>query len=295
MDILEIAESFGILLFRRKYGRGFRPHLSMRLGGVDFHIDSSPGKEYNLITHAHSDHFGQRNMKNYKAVASTETAKILSAVTEKRFAGKTFGVGDRITLSDIVIETYPTHHMHGSSAYFFRDHGILITGDVKDYSELPECELLIAEATYGHPSQTFRDELDRVVDAAEKGHELGVYPIGKAQRIATLLSENGIGFETTEKISRICAALGIEHDDGDARLLPPKMVRNGFVLSAQNFYRNRITVSDHADFRGLVEMIEHCNPDFVIFYHGNPTKRLLEEVEKSGRKALTLSDVNVWL
>lgn len=295
MDVLEIAESFGILLFRRKYGRGFRPHFSMRVNNVDFHIDSSPGKGYNLITHAHSDHFGQRNMKNHKAIASSETAKILSAVTEKRFVGYTFEVGEKIEVSRISIRTYPTHHMHGSSAYHFRNLGVLVTGDVKDYSALPRCDFLIAEATYGHPGQVFNDELDRVIDAAERGKELGVYPIGKAQRIATLLSENGIGFRTVEKIERICKALGIEYNDGDARLLPPKMVSNGFVLSAQSFYRNRITVSDHVDYRGVVEMVEHCDPEYVLFYHGNPTKRLVEEMKKSGRKVLTLSEIGLWL
>ena len=295
MDVLEIAETFGILLFRRKYGRGFRPHFSMRVNDVDFHVDSSPGKGYNLITHAHSDHFGQRNMKNHKAIASSETAKILSAVTEKRFVGRTFEVGEELEVSGIRIRTCDTHHMHGSTAYHFRELGVLITGDVKDFSSLPECEFLIAEATYGHPSQVFDDELDRVVDAAESGSELGVYPIGKAQRIASLLSENGVGFRTVEKIERICRALGIEFQDGDAKLLPPKMVRNGYVLSAQSFYRNRITVSDHVDYRGVVEMVEHCNPEYVLFYHGNPTKKLVEELEKSGRKVLTLSDIRLWL
>ncbi|AKG90783.1 Beta-lactamase superfamily domain [Geoglobus ahangari] len=295
MSILDIAESFGTLIFRRKYGRGFRPHFSIRVNGVDFHIDSSPGKGYNIITHAHSDHFGQRNMKNHKAIASTETAKILEAVSGERFRGSVHEVGERLKLGGVSVATYPTHHMHGSTAYHFRDSGILITGDVKDFSDLPECEFLIAEATYGHPNYVFDDEIDRVIEVAENGYELGVYPIGKAQRIATLLSQHEIGFRTVDKIERICRALGIDYQDGDAMLLPPKSVTNGYVLSAQNFYRNRITVSDHVDYRGIIGLVEHCNPDYVLFYHGNPTKRLVSEIERSGRKVLTLSDIDVWL
>lgn len=296
MHLLDIAEIYGFLIFRRKYGNGFRPHLSIRFreNNVDFHVDSTPGKGYNLITHAHTDHFGQRNMKNFKAIASSETAKILSVVSNQKFSGITHEIGEKIRVMDMEIETYPTEHMHGSTAYYFRDSSLLITGDVKDYSSLPECEVLIAEATYGHPSHVFEDELDRVVEIARRGYELGVYPIGKAQRIAKLLSENSIGFRTNEKIERICRAIGIDFEDGKAKLLPPKEVNDGYILSAQRFYRKRIVVSDHLDYRGILGMVEHCNPEYVIFYHGNPTNKLVEELKKEGKKVLTLSDIGVF-
>ncbi len=295
MSVIDIAEAFNALIFRRRYGSGFKPHFSIRIEGVDFHIDSSPGKGYNLITHAHSDHFGQSNMKNFKAIASQETSAILSAVSGESFRGIAHKLNDRIDAGGVRIRSYPTFHIFGSTAYHFNSHGILITGDVKDFSKLPACEFLVTEATYGSPSHIFEDDLERVLVEAKAGNELGVYPVGKAQRIAKFLAENGVGFKTTEKIRRICNALEIEFDHGEAELLPPKMVRNGYVLSAQKFYKRRITVSDHLDYRGLIEMIEHCNPDYVLFYHGKPSRKLVDEIRKSGRKAFTLSEIDLYL
>lgn len=293
--MLEIADCFGVLLYRRKFNRGFKPHFSLRMNGMDFHIDSSPGRGFNLITHAHTDHHGLRNMKNRKAFASKETARILEAVSGEKFRGSTFDIGETLKIDSLKIKTFETHHMHGSTAFYFKDKNMLITGDVKNFESLPRCELLITEATYGHPMHVFEDEIDRVLDAAKKGYELGAYPIGKAQRVAEILLSNGIGFETTEKIERICRALGIEFCEGEAKILPTKEVRRGFILSAQRFYRNRIVLSDHLDYRGIIDMLNHCDPDYVLFYHGNATKPLIEDVKRMGIKAYTLSDIDLRL
>ncbi len=296
MEILEIAEKTGVLFYRRRYGNGFRPHISMRIDGVDFHIDTSPGRGYNIITHAHTDHHGLRNIKNFRAIASCETSVILSAISGENFRGIVHEIGEKLEIKGIEIDTFPTSHMDGSSAYFFRDYGILVTGDVKRFEKLPECEILVTEATYGHPSNRFVDEIDRVVESARKGLELGAYPIGKAQRVARILVSNDVGFRVEdERISKLCSVLGIEHEEGDARIIPPKKVVNGYVLSAQTFYRNRIVFSDHIDYRGIIELIDHCSPSYVIFYHGNPTRKLLQDAESMGTRSLTLKDVDVHL
>ncbi len=296
MGILEIAENSGVLFYRRRYGNGFRPHISIRVDGVDFHIDSSPGRGYNIITHAHTDHHGLRNIKNFQAVTSHETSIILSAISGENFRGTTHEIGEKLEIKGVDIETFPTSHMDGSSAYFFRDYGVLVTGDVKKFEKLPECDILVTEATYGHPSNNFTDEIDRVVESARKGLELGAYPIGKAQRVARILVENDVGFCVgDERIAKLCSILGIKYDEGNAKIIPPKKVVNGYVLSAQTFYRKRIVFSDHIDYRGIIDLIEHCSPSYVIFYHGNPTKRLLQNVENMGIRPLTLKDVDVYL
>lgn len=280
-------------IYRRRYGRGFRPHLSLLIDDIPFHIDSSPGEGYNLITHAHSDHHGQRNVSNGGAVASIETARILEVVTKERFEGRMFEVGDKLHLSGVKVETYPTYHIHGSAAFHFVDHDILVTGDVKDYRDLPECSFLITEATYGHPKHVFEEEIDRLVKAASAGAALGAYPIGKAQRVAEILLENGVDFTAERKIAEICRALGIEHGHSGSRIVSPRRVYEygGYILTAQNFYRcPRITLSDHLDYRGIVEMVHHCNPEIVIFYHGRPSKHLLDELERDGFRCLTLKD-----
>jgi len=284
-----------IEFYRRKYGRGFRPHISFLLDGSEFHVDTSPGESgWNLITHAHSDHYGQRNMENPHAIASIETARILEAATGKEYEGMTFHTGEKMRINGQRVETFKTYHIHGSTAFFFKDFELLITGDVKDYRELPECQILVTEATYGSPTQVFEDEIDKLLDVASDGAVFGAYPIGKAQRVAEILTAN-IGFRTEERIERICRAVGIKPSKSGPLIVAPRNLASyggGYILTAQKFYRwPKITLSDHLDYKGLLEMIHHCNPETVIFYHGNPSKALKRHLESERIKCWTLNEI----
>lgn len=305
MESLEILENFGFLPYIRKVGKKLKPHISLRIRDVTFHIDSSKGNGYNLITHAHSNHYGQYNMDNVNAIASIETAKILETVTNKKFSGITFEVGDKLELntdSNLKIKTYDTKHILGSSAFLMHlpDSGcrVLVTGDVKDW-RIPKCDVLITESTYGSPDYTFKDEVDRIIEEAMNA-TYGVYPIGKAQRVAKILVENGYGVKANQKISKICRALGIEVGEDDSvcevKLTTPKEVWSAkgkkFVITAQKFYRlPRIVLSDHLDYEGILKMVEHST-ECVLFYHGKPSERLIEDVKEMGKKVTTLRDLD---
>ncbi len=281
--------------------RGSRtaPHLSLRFREVEFHIDTSRGYDgFNLITHAHSDHYGIRNISNPSAIASVETAMILQEISGKEFKGMTFRTGERFEIDGLKVSTYRTGHMHGSSAFLINSESkVLVTGDVRDYSHLPECDVLICEATYGSPEHVFEEEIHRVIEEANNS-TYGVYPIGKAQRVGRILHEYGIAFSADRKIRRLCHLFGIETaEEGEVHLTSTRnifgMTGRKFILTAQKFYRlPRIVVSDHLDYRGIIGMIHHCNPSAVIFYHGKPTHELIEEVKDMGIPTSTLSDLD---
>ncbi|RLI77902.1 MBL fold metallo-hydrolase [Archaeoglobales archaeon] len=303
MGSLEILESFGFLPYIRRRGRKLMPHLSLRFRDATFHIDSVKGdiNDYNLITHAHSDHYGQRNMDNENAIASTKTAKILETVTNKKFSGITFNVGENLNFDglNLKIKTYDTGHISGSSAFLIQSEcKILVTGDVKDW-RVPRCDVLITESTYGHPEHTFEDEIDRIVEEAMDA-TYGVYPIGKAQRVARILVENGYHVKANQSISRICKALGIEigEEDAEVELTTPKDVWRArgkrFVITAQKFYRlPRIVLSDHLDYGGILKMVEHSKANCVLFYHGKPSEKLIEDVKEMGKDVFTLKDLDM--
>jgi len=298
MNSLEIAETYGFLPFRRRFGRRFRPHFSIRFNGVDFHIDSSPGDGWNLITHAHSDHHGSKNMKNSFAAASDETAIILEATTDKSFSGLTFRIGETLNLSGVKVRTYPTYHICGATAFLIDDVDVLITGDVKDWRSLPKCSVLVTEATYGHPSHVFEDEIDKLIATAESGAVLGAFPIGKAQRVVEILSCEGVEFRTDGKIEKVCRALGMEVGSSGSLIVPPRKLSrySGYILTAQRLYRwPRIVLSDHLDYRGILEMVEHCRAEHVIFYHGSPSEALKNELADMGVSCSTLRDIDVFL
>lgn len=299
MDQIQICQEFGFLPFRRIENGKRRVHLTLRFeSDADFHIDSSTGKKgYNLITHAHTDHYGQNNMKNGQAVASYETARILEAYTRREFKGKCFDVGETIDFEETKVRTYSTKHMHGSTAFLFNGKSkVLVTGDVKDYSGLPRCDVLVTEATYGSPEHVFEEELDKLVESAMDS-SFGVYPIGKAQRVAELLVESGLDVGAEEKIKYICNSLGIDvHEDGDVNLISPRSLYTvkgrKYILTAQNFYNvPRIVVSDHVDYNGILGMVEHCKPQHVLFYHGKPSEQLCDCIEEMGIGVTTLPEI----
>ncbi len=284
MKSSDFKEFFDFFPFRRRWGSKLRPHFSFIYSGVTWHVDSSRGKagEVNIITHAHSDHHGQKNLENFNAVASKETAKILEICSSKDYRGKTFEVGEKLEIKGVKIKTYPTYHIHGSSAFLF-DNGVLITGDVKDYKKLPKCKVLVTEATYGSPEYDFEEEIDKLKRVGNS--VLGAYPIGKSQRVAEILIEEGYSVALEGKAKNICKILGIEVEDGgEIKITSPRKLYSysgkKYVLTAQKFYRvPRIVVSDHLNYTGILDMIEHCKPESVIFYHGKPSKELIEEID----------------
>ena len=127
----------GIEPVRRINSRGScAPHLAIRF---DTH----------LFTHAHSDHYGKSAMNSPRAVASVQTARALEIRYGREYMGRTFEVGESIMVDEVRINTHPTGHTIGSSAFSWQTETgerVLVTGDVKDYHHLPRCDYLVTEA-----------------------------------------------------------------------------------------------------------------------------------------------------
>ncbi|MCD5409260.1 MAG: hypothetical protein LRZ87_00605, partial [Methanocellales archaeon] len=90
-----------------------------------------------------------------KSVASEKTAKALEIRYKRKFAGMTFKIGETINIDGVMVRTYPTGHTIGATAFSWENEigtTILATGDVKDASHLPKCDILITEANYGNPA-----------------------------------------------------------------------------------------------------------------------------------------------
>ncbi len=205
----------GVLPVRYRTGKGFKPHISLTFKAEKnrtFAVDTTNlrnSTDAYLITHAHSDHHGKSAMHSEKAVCSEETARALEILYGKKYAGSTFRIGDDIDIEGVHVKTYPTHHTIGSTAFFWENEvgtRILVTGDVKDAKDLPECDLLITEANYGDyddPTCHFQDDIDAFREAVKEHDDiaLGAYAFGKAQRAVHLLRESGysgkIGMDPT--------------------------------------------------------------------------------------------------
>ncbi len=318
----------GVMVFREKNSRGsFKPHLSVKFRSVEgnlvtFSIDTTrtPAKyqqpDAYLITHAHSDHNGKSAMLSERAVCSEKTALALEIRHQRKYAGMTFKVGETIDVRGVKVQTFPNFHTVGSVAFMWENElgtKILVTGDVKDASMLPECDLLITEANYGDPGDTscyFDDDLAGFENAFRDNSSIafGAYAFGKAQRAVELL--RGFGYQGTIEMEEQSLSLTrtLLEDAGeltclgdscedcisivppwDLGKLPSHMSK--YVMTGRSDYRYpAIQISDHLDARGLEAMVKNIDPQFTVVYHpgGHRPGKFAKYLDSIGFNALSI-------
>ncbi|WP_340820870.1 MBL fold metallo-hydrolase [Methanolobus sp. WCC4] len=316
------------MVFREKNSRGsFKPHLSIKFRSVEgdlvtFSVDTSrtPAKykqpDAYLITHAHSDHHGKSAMLSERAVCSEKTALALEIRHQRTYAGRTFKVGETIDIKGVKVKTFPNFHTVGSVAFMWENETgvrILVTGDVKDASMLPECDVLITEANYGDPGDTscyFEDDISGFECAFRDDPSIafGAYAFGKAQRAVELLRELGYDgvIEMDEQSLSLTRTLLDDAGELDyignscsdcISIVPPwdlgKLPSHisKYVMTGRSDYRYpAIQISDHLDARGLVDMVKDIDPEFTVVYHPNGHRpgRFARHLDSIGFNAISI-------
>lgn len=317
-----------MLPIRHKTGKGFKPHISLVFNAgkrLTFAVDTTNSRSAQpdayLITHAHSDHHGRSAMLSKNAVCSKETAKALEILYGKKYAGRTFQIGDSIDIAGVDVKTYPTHHTIGSCAFYWKnDVGtrIMVTGDVKNSKDLPNCDCLVTEANYGDPGDTkchFEDDLETFWESLEgtpNDIAFGAYSFGKAQRAVKLIRESGysgdIGMDPvsralTDRLMHDAGSLVDLDDDCGIRITTPGEIKGlssarKFILTGRKDIKfPTINISDHMDVNGLISMTKQCTPSAVITYHpgGNRPLKLAAYLRKNGLYAKALEEINTIL
>ena len=322
----------GVMVFREKNSRGsFKPHLSVKFRSVEgnlvtFSVDTSrtPAKykqpDAYLITHAHSDHHGKSAMLSERAVCSEKTALALEIRHQRTYAGRTFKVGETIDIMGVRVQTFPNFHTVGSTSFMWENEigtRILVTGDVKDTSMLPQCDVLITEANYGDPGDStcyFEDDISGFECAFRDNPSIafGAYAFGKAQRAVELL--RGLGYDGVIEMDEQSLSLTrtLLDDAGElacigascidcVSVVPPwdlgKLPHNmsKFVMTGRSDYRYpAIQISDHLDARGLVNMVNDIDPEFTMVYHpgGHRPGRFAKHLGSIGFNALSIDQID---
>jgi len=316
----------GVLPIRHKTDRGFKPHVSLVFNAgkrLTFAVDTTNSRSQQpdayLITHAHSDHHGRSAMLSENAVCSKETAQALEILYGKKYAGRTFAIGESIDIAGVTVKTYPTHHTIGSCAFYWENEvgtKIMVTGDVKDSKDLPKCDCLVTEANYGDPDDPkchFEDDLDAFRESlGSEDIAFGAYSFGKAQRAVKLIRESGfagsIGMDAvscalTRGLMQDAGQLvGLEADCGIKITTPDRITelktQRKFILTGRKDFKfPTINISDHMDVNGLIGMTKKCAPSAVITYHpgGNRPLKLAAHLRKTGIYAKALLEINTIL
>src|SRR6516225_2968434 len=172
----------------------------------DFHIDPIRPVPRAVITHGHGDH---ARSGNERVLATPGTI----AIMRERY-GEAAGVslqplayGEILAAGDVTVRLLPAGHVLGSAQIVleYRGSRVVVSGD---YKRRPDptcapfepcvCDTFITEATFGlpvfrHPPDT--QEIDKLLHSLalfpERCHLVGVYALGKCQRVLALLRRAG--------------------------------------------------------------------------------------------------------
>lgn len=172
----------------------------------DFHIDPSRPVPRAVVTHGHGDH---ARPGNGAVLATAETLAIMRSRYGEDSGGslQPAAYGQELRIGGVSLRLVPAGHVLGSAQVVLEHAGsrVVVSGDYKrrrDPTCAPfepvVCDLFVTEATFGlpvfrHPPD--RHEIDKLLHSLrlfpERCHVVGVYALGKCQRLLALLREAG--------------------------------------------------------------------------------------------------------
>ena len=172
----------------------------------DFYVDPAVAVARAVITHGHGDH---ARPCHRAALATPETLAIMRARFEDmpNTAQQPLAYGESVRLGEVDVRLAPAGHILGSAQAVleYRGQRIVVSGDFKrrpdptcpPFEPVP-CDVFITEATFAlpvfnHPPDTSEigKLLRSVATFPERTHLVGVYALGKCQRVICLLRAAG--------------------------------------------------------------------------------------------------------
>ena len=306
----------------------------------DFHIDPARPVDRAVITHGHADH---ARPGNAAVLATPETLSIMQVRYGHRAGGSLQPIkpGETVNLDGVAVSVVPAGHILGSAQVIIDWNGYraVVSGDYKRAAdptcqpfEVVRCDLFITEATFGLPVFRHEDageEARRLVAslAASPGrtHLLGVYGLGKCQRMIALIRAAGYdrpiwlhgalqglcdyyvaqGFGLGEL--RPVADASKEALTGELVMCPPSATTNRWsrrmadplTAFASGWMRVRararqrgvelpLIVSDHADWPELLDTIRDVQAAEIWVTHGREDA-LLHQISAMGLKGRALA------
>ena len=195
------------------------------LGG--FFIDPTRPVERALITHGHSDH---ARAGHDAVMATRETLQIMAVRCGEAFARtrQAATLGKPQAINGVTVTFVPAGHVLGSAQIVVEAQGkrIVASGDYKRARdptcaafEVVPCDIFITEATFGLPVFRHPDaakEVEKLIASLrlfpQRAHLVGVYALGKAQRVIALLREAGYDrpIHIHGALERLCALYAAE-------------------------------------------------------------------------------------
>jgi len=306
-----------------------------------FHVDPGRPVDRAVVTHGHSDH---ARSGHGAVLATPETVAIMKVRYGETSAGRfeALACGEPLRIGDATVRLVPAGHILGSAQVVIESRGqrAVISGDYKRAAdptaapfELVPCDLFVTEATFALP--VFRHEpaakeaarlAASLAGQPQRTHLLGVYGLGKCQRMIALLRQAGYDgpihlHGALVGLCELYRRLGVELGDlrpvssaikGDALagqlvLCPPSAIADRWsrhfadpvTAFASGWMRVRgrirqrgvelpLVVSDHADWPELVDTCLATGAGEIWVTHGRDDA-LVHHLGRLGRRARALA------
>lgn len=302
-----------------------------------FFIDPHHAVDKAVITHGHSDH---ARAGHASVLATRETLDIMQVRLGSGPGRQALALGERIQIGDVTVWLAPAGHILGSAQVVMEYQGqrAVVSGDYKRRAdptcagfEVVPCDLFVTEATFALPvfvHEPDHVEIGKLLSSMrtfpERTHQVGVYGLGKCQRLIKLL--RNAGYDETiwlhgamkplcDLYERHGVALGdvrlvSEATDslaGKLVLCPPSAIGDRWSRRfadpipafASGWMRIRararqrgvelpLIISDHADWPELVQTISDVGAGEIWITHGRDDALSLQ-CAAMGLKARALS------
>ncbi|MFC4701437.1 ligase-associated DNA damage response exonuclease [Glaciecola siphonariae] len=308
---------------------------------LDAYIDPMHPVPRAIITHGHADHA----RPGHKEVFATEqTLNIMQIRYGDDFCEhpRALDYGQRVNIHKGELYFAPAGHILGSAQAVIEhaDHRLVLSGDYKRHRdpsclpfEVTPCDVFVTEATFGLPvfkHPYINDEMQKLLDSMalfeDRCHLVGVYALGKCQRLMLSLRElgyhktiylhgaliklceyyqsQGVDLGKWEAVSELADLKTLK---GELVLAPPsslsdrwsRKLPNVMTAMASGWMQIRarskqrraelpLIISDHCDWPELLQTLEEVNPDEVWVTHGRE-QALVHQAQKMGFKAKALS------
>ncbi len=306
----------------------------------DFHIDPARAVDRAVITHGHADH---ARPGNDCVMATRQTLDIMRVRYGERAGNRlqALGYGESVSINGVEVGLVPSGHILGAAQVMvdWKGYRAVVSGDYKRAAdptcagfEVVRCDLYITEATFGLPvfvHENAATEAGRLAaslaTSTHRTHLLGVYGLGKCQRMISLLRSAGYAkpiylhgalqglcdYYTSQgvELGELRPFAGTQPDDLRGRLVlcPPnaladrwsRRMSDPLTAFASGWMRVRararqrgaefpIIVSDHADWPELLQTISDVEAGEIWVTHGREDA-LLHQISKMGLKGRALS------
>ncbi|HYD64795.1 ligase-associated DNA damage response exonuclease [Azospirillum sp.] len=305
-----------------------------------FFIDHVRAVERAVVTHGHSDHArpGHRHVLATEGTLAIMRQRLGDGAGQGRQA---LGYGEAIRIGDTTVRLAPAGHVLGSAQVVVEFGGsrVVVSGDYKrtfdrtcaPFEPVP-CDVFVTEATFGLP--VFRHppdlgEVEKLLHSMtvfpERSHVVGVYALGKCQRLITLLRAagyerpiylhgaltpicdlyRGFGVELGElrpatvaakeelKGALVLAPPGAIADRWARRLSDPVVAMASGWMRVRQRARQRgvelpLVISDHADWDELCRTLDEVGAPEVWVTHGRE-EALVHHARSRGIRARALA------